>query len=309
MNDGGRNEPASLMPRSVFEVVVMQLEVGPALPHNFDGHVPDKPSRGGFQKCPTKWPHHSIELALRPAAPHDRPMPANPIQSPDALSSVVPKELPESFFHGLSMPNLPHAKANPQQIKPNLQLRAMALYDVIIDDILTHPDTSLADTARRLGRSASTISLVARSDFFRARWHQRREKFNEDLSFRLQTKMAAVAEKSLDTTLAVLKKKGDNIPLPVLTELNSSILDRLGYGVRPSASPTLAVQINNSQNGSAPTPAQATPDGLAKARDYLRMLEEANASSGPSPGAAASLSRDGDSAGPVVEGEAHRVES
>lgn len=282
-----------------------------AAPHNLAGHVPNKPSRGGAKKCHGKWPHYAHLLALAPAAAHPCPMPANPIQSPDALSSVVPKELPESFFHGLSMPNLPHAKANPQQIKPNLQLRAMALYDVIIDDILTHPDTSLADTARRLGRSASTISLVARSDFFRARWHQRREKFNEDLSFRLQSKMAAVAEKSLDTTLAVLEKKGDNIPLPVLTELNNTILDRLGYGIRPvGASPTLAVQINNSQNGSAPTqPAQASPEGLANARNYLRMLEEANASSGPSPGAAAALSRDGDCAGPVVEGEAHRVES
>lgn len=230
------------------------------------------------------------------------------MQAP-ALPSFVPHDIPESFFKGLPDPTLPKQRATTVVPQPTAAIRAMVLYDIIIDDMLTNPGTTLQDTARRLNKAASTIGLIVKSDFFRARWHQRREKYNEDLNFRLHQKLTAVAEKSLDTTLAVLEKKGEAIPLPVLTALNDSIFEKLGYGPSGSA-PTLAVQINNTNSTEAPSPTQATPEGLAKAREYLRMLEGANASSGPSPGnASGSLSRDLDiGGGPVVEGESHRVE-
>lgn len=191
-------------------------------------------------------------------------------------------------------------------------MRALILYDAIIDDIFTYTNTTIGSTAKRLGKSPSTISLVVRSDFFRARWLQRREQFNEDLNFRLTSKIAAVAEKSLDSTLQQLKDK-TNVPLPMLNEINKTLLDRLGYAPGGGGGPSVVVNNNNSAQAAAVANGQASPEGLAKAREYLRVLECSNAASGQSPGNAARFaeSRDLDqsAAGPVVEGEAHRVQS
>jgi hypothetical protein len=153
-------------------------------------------------------------------------------------------------------------------------------YDDIIDDILGHPGTTMKDTARRLGRAATTICAIVSSDLFKARWTQRREQFNAALDERLTRKLASVAEKGLDATLEILDKKRDSIPLPVLNETVKNSLDRLGYGPSP---PTAPVVINNNV---------VSAEALAKARENLRTID-GSATRVPSP----------DSAGSQVEGE------
>lgn len=229
-----------------------------------------------------------------------QPAPASP--------SIVPREIPESFFRGLPDPVAPRRHPNSKSQNEVSPMKAMVLYDVIIDDMFLHPDTSVGDTAARLGKSRNTISLIVRSDFFRARWLQRREKFNEDLNCRIQNKMAGVLEKSLDITLEALEKKRDAIPLPILTDINNSLLDRLGYNPQRASGPSTQVVIQNGANN-ATIATQASPEGLARARDYLKILEGQNASSGPSPGLQTEPSRDGAAESPVVEGVYHRVES
>lgn len=228
----------------------------------------------------------------------------HPAQTP----SMIPAEIPDSFFLGLPDPVLP--RANPDRPTPTAPMRAMILYDAIIDEMFLDPATNMTAVAKKLGRSPNTVSLIVRSDFFRARWLQRRDKFNEDLSWRLQNKMALVAEKSLDATLDALNTR-TNIPLPVLREINESVLDRMGYNPRSGSAPVgPAVQVNvqNNTASSAVANGQASPEGLARAREYLQILERRNADSGARPGnGATSPSRDGDTFGPVVEGEAHRV--
>lgn len=224
----------------------------------------------------------------------------NPAQS---MPSIIPAEIPESFFRGLPDPVLPRARGATQiAVGP---MKAMILYDAIIDDIFTNPATTIGATAQRLGKASGTVSLIVRSDFFRARWLQRREQYNQDLNFRLQAKIAQVAEKSLDVTMKRLEVKGETLPLPELNEVNKTLLDRLGYGPQGGNNPAVVIQNNvNAQAGASVT--QASPEGLAKAREYLRILEQSNASSGPSPGNGAHA---GVFSGPVVEGEATHVET
>jgi hypothetical protein len=140
---------------------------------------------------------------------------------------------------------------------------AMKWYDSIIDDLLANPGTSLKDCARRLGRSPSTISSVASSDLFKARWAQRRQQFEEALRDRMVNKLTQAAELSLDLTIEQMGKKRDAIPLPVLTEITKSTLDRLGYGPQQDRA---AVQVNVSSN-------VVSAEALASAREKLKLVE------------------------------------
>lgn len=253
-----------------------------------------------------------MQLASHAVGPHIACMTQQPASPP-----LIPEQIPDTFFtHLPGAPTLPragqgtsprHDGSNP---RTSNEIKAMVLYDVIIDDILANPGTTLGATAKRLGKADSTISLVVRSDFFKARWLQRRAKYNEDLNFRLQTKMAQVVELSLDKTVETLKARS-NIPLPDLTNMNNGLLDRLGYSPnRPGGAGGVNVvvqQNNSSQSESAPVSVSA--EGLAKAREYLKVLEASNAASGHRPGNTSRLDESPRSGvGPVVEGEAVRVE-
>lgn len=239
----------------------------------------------------------------------------------DSLSGI-PSEVPESFFRDItptdsSPPPLVMGNGRvvtstglPSTERPNQTLKALALYDVIIDDMFSNPGTSFTKVAERLRKSPQTISLICRSDFFKARWIQRREQYNSELAHRLHSKMATAVEKSLDATISVLETK-PNIPLAELKELNTSLLDRLGYSPKREGGPGgVNVQINQNNGGAASVAtsnAQASPEALSRAQNYLRILEEQNASSGARPGNASiptnQVSEGSFDGGPVVEGE------
>jgi hypothetical protein len=151
---------------------------------------------------------------------------------------------------------------------------AMAWYDGIIDDLLSHPGTTIKDCAQRLGRSYGTVSTIYNSDLFKARYRQRREAFEETLKDKLTDKLVKVAEAALDHTLTALEKKRDAIPLPLLNDIAKSSLDRLGYGPQPSRSESPLVTINNANNS-----ATVSPEGLARARAHLQTLESSRVES------------------------------
>lgn len=217
-----------------------------------------------------------------------------------ATAASPPAEIPDAFFRELPAPEvlrLPRAVkgTNP---RVNSDFKALVLYDAIIDYMFAHPDCNIRDVAEALQRKPSTVSLVVRSDLFRARWAQRREKFVEDLNFRLASKMTGVLEQSLQRTKEALETR-PNIPLPVLDQVNKTLLDRLGYEPSPRGAPQVVVQNHNAPVAQAA--AAASPDAVKRAREYLAILEAQNAASGARPGNAATPF--GDSAGPVVEGE------
>jgi hypothetical protein len=146
----------------------------------------------------------------------------------------------------------------------------MAWYDGIIDDLLSHPGTTIKDCALRLGRSYGTVSTIYNSDLFKARYRQRREAFEETLKDKLTDKLVKVAEAALDHTLTALEKKRDAIPLPLLNDIAKSSLDRLGYGPEPPRSGSPSVNVNLTNNNATQT---VSAEGLARARAHLKTLE------------------------------------
>lgn len=139
---------------------------------------------------------------------------------------------------------------------------AMKWYDDIIDDLLANPGTSLKDCAIRLGRSPSTVYTIASSDLFNARWAQRRQQYEEEINRKMVAKLTKTANLALDVTIEAIEKKRDAIPLPVLTELTKTALDRLGYSPEAKAAP--AVVVNNNV---------VSAEALAAAREKLKLVE------------------------------------
>jgi hypothetical protein len=164
----------------------------------------------------------------------------------------------------------------------------MLWYDGIIDDLLANPGTSIKDTAKRLGRHPHTISLIASSDLFKARYEQRRKDYNDKLHDRLTAKLTEVAEKALDHTITALDQKRESVPLPLLHEIAKGSLDRLGYAPQ-SSSPIGATVINNNIVAAG----TVSPEALARARSHLRDLQLKTITNPSSPPVA----------GPKVEGE------
>jgi len=166
-------------------------------------------------------------------------------------------EIPGDLFTDLEQ--VAPAKPGPHQ--PSV---AQKWYDGIIDDILANPGTSIKDTAARLGRHPNTISAICNSDLFKSRWEQRRAQFSMALDLHLSNKLARVAEKALDHTLAALDRTQDKTPLPILKDLAMQSLDRLGYGPSRSESPSAQVNVNV-QSGAA------SQEGLAHARRQIEL--------------------------------------
>ena len=166
-------------------------------------------------------------------------------------------EIPGDLFADLEQ--VAPAKPGPHQ--PSV---AQKWYDGIIDDILANPGTSIKDTAARLGRHPNTISAICNSDLFKSRWEQRRAQFSMALDLHLSNKLARVAEKALDHTLAALDRTQDKTPLPILKDLAMQSLDRLGYGPSLRESPSAQVNVNV-QSGSA------SQEGLAHARRQIEL--------------------------------------
>lgn len=148
---------------------------------------------------------------------------------------------------------------------------AMKWYDDIIDDLLANPGSSMTDCALRLGRSPSTVHTICASDLFKARWSQRRQQYEELLNHKMVAKLTKVADLALDSTIEALEKKRDTIPLPILTELSKTALDRLGYSPEANKAPALVVNNN-----------VVSAEALAAAREKLKIVEgSARAVAGP----------------------------
>jgi hypothetical protein len=185
--------------------------------------------------------------------------------------------IPPAFFADMDSAPLPPNTSKRRDWRPT---NAILWYDGIIDDLLSHPGTTLKDCAARLGRHPNTISLITCSDMFRARYAQRRADFNQRLHDRLTGKLTQVAEAALDHTITVLDKKRESIPLPLLHEIAKGSLDRLGYAPQGTSPP--AMVINNVVGA-----ATVSAAGLERARSHLRELQAR-----PNPATRASVSQD-----------------
>lgn len=181
-----------------------------------------------------------------------------------------PTEIPESFF----------LEARADSVSAKMEIarprgswtppKAQLWYDSIIDWMFANPGGKIKACAQALDKSPVTIGLIVRSDLFRARYAQRRARFSEELDHRLVGKLARVAELGLDSIAEALEKKRDQVPLPILNDITSRAMDRLGYGSRAeSAGASVHVQVNNQ------SVEVVSASALEKARSHLRTLEQA----------------------------------
>lgn len=215
-----------------------------------------------------------------------------PLLHPPPFSSILPRmtqaapqaptQIPESFFDTLEdstravatrlgSPPPSGGAWQPQKIQ--------YWYDSIIDWMFANPGGNLKECAAALGKAPVTIQLIVRSDLFKARYSARRALFNQELDHRLVGKLAKVAELGLDLTLEVMEKKRDSVPLPLLNEITSRAMDRLGYGPGSSGSaPPVAVHVhaNASAEARAAVPETVTPAALERARKNLALLQASN---------------------------------
>lgn len=145
-------------------------------------------------------------------------------------------------------------------------------YSSIADWMIRNPGGKLCDCAKELNKNQNTISMIANSDMFRDYLAQRKAEWRETHDFAILSKVTAVAEKSLDTLLTQLEKKGDQVPVQVMAEIATSTLDRLGYG--PKQQP--GVQVNVQQNDNRVQVAVGANE-LLEAREAMRRAESRRA--------------------------------
>lgn len=272
--------------------------------------APNKPRSAARRFSNQNIPNNAPALSPGFARPTIPTMPqASPMASPPS-SSPAPSEVPNSFFADLADSSAALAVRDRLGSPPSATLwqpqKAMYWYDSIIDDMFAHPGGTLKETAARLGRSPVTIGLIVRSDLFKSRYSQRRAAWNAEIDHRLTGKLALVAEQSLDLMLAVMEKKKDAIPLPLLNDIQDKALARLGYGVQPSPG-AVNVQVN-----AGVAQVSVSAEALAEARTKLRAVESRNAEESAEGAARRQISSSqphllpsaGEvSGGPIIDGE------
>jgi len=145
-------------------------------------------------------------------------------------------------------------------------------HDHMIDYILVNPAATNRELASYVGRSYSFVCMVRNSDAFRARYEQRKQQHGANLADKVNGKLADVAVKSLDILLERLEEKRDVVQLGVATDIADRVLQRLGYGAKPTAPASVNVNVNQQVAGSI------APETLAEARGLLRSVEAQRAS-------------------------------
>jgi hypothetical protein len=150
-------------------------------------------------------------------------------------------------------------------------------HEAIIDDLLIHPLDDLKVRAKRLNYSVAYLSLIINSDMFKAVYAQRRADFQSRLADGLALKMAGVATKQLDIMSEQLDLKRTSIPFRDLSEANSKLLDRLGYGSKPDG----GVNVNVNASGQTVVAVSATPQQLEESRALIRAVQQNNALASP----------------------------
>lgn len=145
-------------------------------------------------------------------------------------------------------------------------------YVDIADWMIAHPGGNMTECARDLGRHYNTICFITRSDIFRDYYSQRRAEFSARTDEAMRAKLTGVAMKSLDVLQEQLNKKGDQIPMKLVTELAVGALDRLGYAPE---TPGTSVSINTGTQ--VVNQVTVSAEALVEARDAMRKAEERRA--------------------------------
>jgi len=88
----------------------------------------------------------------------------------------------------------------------------------------------------------------------------------------LTAKLLGVAADGLDALQAILKKRGDQVPMQVLAPMVEGVLDRLGFA--PKSSPAVVIDAStNNDNRIVNLPPTVSATTLEEARMAMRQVE------------------------------------
>lgn len=146
-------------------------------------------------------------------------------------------------------------------------------YDAIIDLMIAEPNLYYADIAAKLGRSVVWVRYITNSDVFKSMLAKRQAEKADVLNSALNHKLQGVALKSLELLQERLEKNPSAISTPQVMDISSKTLERLGYGVKPINGGTQVFAAPGSQVAVL----QASPEGLANARELIRKVEDIRA--------------------------------
>lgn len=147
-------------------------------------------------------------------------------------------------------------------------------YMGIADWMIRNPGGLIKDCALELNKSPNTISSIVNTDLFKDYFAKRKAEWSRDHDFAIRHKLTEVAELALDATVEKLQKQRDKIDLPLLTDLLSSSLDRLGFA--PQSGPVVQVNQQFTQDNSTKVvqlPGSVTALALEEARRALRVAQ------------------------------------
>lgn len=147
-------------------------------------------------------------------------------------------------------------------------------HEAIIDWMLANPEKKLRDCAEHFNVTVSWLSVIKRSDCFRALWEERRAGYSHHVEQTLTDKLTTLSELSLDAQIEKIEVMGPLMDLDDLRKVGKDAIAALGYGKTPS------VQINNNGEGNVNL-IGVDSDTLAAARDRIsarnQLLAEENA--------------------------------
>ena len=148
-------------------------------------------------------------------------------------------------------------------------------YSSIADAMIANPSWRMQDIAEYLGKSATTISLIVKTDLFQSYLAERKKEWRERHDFSIVAKTTAIAEKALDLMLETMETKRTQIPFESLRAVGETALDRLGYSPRNGP----AVQVNNFGGGPQQVLVPVGRETLEEARELMRKSEASRARS------------------------------
>lgn len=148
-------------------------------------------------------------------------------------------------------------------------------YSAISDWMLRNPDGTLASCAAELQRNRHTIYSITSSDTFK-RYHQlRKAEYQARHDDILHNKLHELASTSIDQLTAIVKKRGDQVPMQVLAPIAMGALDRLGFNPQQKQAPAPATAVNLTvDNRTVQLPGSVTQQDLEEARMALRTVEQ-----------------------------------
>lgn len=148
-------------------------------------------------------------------------------------------------------------------------------YSVIADQMLDNPGITTKEIALALNKGESTIAAIRSTDMFREYFARRKAMLQESHDFRLREKMVKVADEGLDLITEKLRTQKSQIPMALLNEVTTGVLDRLGFSTDKSP----GVQVNVQQNDNRMQIA-VDASALEEARQALRASQHRRAIQG-----------------------------